>query len=59
MDNTGEYMETHYYDSKVKGGLEALKKFPLYNLFWADYAKFLVDDTRTIFVTDKFTCMTG
>ena len=38
MESTGEYMETHYYDSKLKGGLEARNSMPLYNLFWAEYA---------------------
>jgi hypothetical protein len=59
MESTGEYMETHYYDSKLKGGLEVRQSMPLYNLFWAEYAQFLVDDSKSIFLTDKFTLMVG
>ena len=38
MESTGEYMETHYYNTKIKGSLEAFKHLPLYNLFWSEYA---------------------
>ena len=37
MESTSEYMETHYYDSKVIGGADACDHVN-YNLFWSDYA---------------------
>ena len=58
MESTSEYMETHYYDSKVIGGADACNHVD-FNLFWSDYAQFLIDDTKTQFVTENFTSMTG
>ena len=58
MESTSEYMETHYYNSKLIGGKQA-KDHVRYNPFWSDYALFLVDDGKTQFVTENFTSMTG
>ena len=56
MEDTKEYMETHYYNSKLIGGGDA-KSHINYNLFWSDYAQFLVDDGDNQFVTENFTEM--
>ena len=56
MESTSEYMETHYYNSKLIGGAQA-KHHVEFNLFWSDYAQFLVDDSKNEFVTDKFPYM--
>ena len=46
MESTSEYMETHYYNSKLIGGANA-RNHVEYNLFWSDYAQFLVDESKT------------
>ena len=46
MESTSEYMETHYYDSKLIGGADASNHVN-FNLFWSDYAQFLVDESKT------------
>ena len=56
MEATSEYMETHYYSSKLISGAGA-KNHVAYNLFWTDYALFLVDSTKHQFVTANFTRM--
>ena len=58
MESTSEYMETHYYDSKVIGGADASNHVN-FNLFWSDYAQYLVDESKTQFVTENFTTMTS
>ena len=46
MESTSEYMETHYYNSKLIGGADAREHIE-YNMFWSDYALFLTDDSKT------------
>ena len=41
LENTAEYMETFYYDTQLKTGVEISYLIPL-NSFWCDYAKFLL-----------------
>ena len=44
MESTSEYMETHYYNSKLIDGANA-RSHVEYNLFWSDYAQFLVNES--------------
>jgi hypothetical protein len=46
LEATKEYMETFYYDTKVKGGKETQYLVPQ-NRFWCDYAEHLLSKRQT------------
>ena len=42
LEATSEYMETHYYNTKLSGGFSTTNLIQD-NTFWADYAEFLLN----------------
>ena len=53
LEATKEYMETFYYDTKLKGGKET-QHLVKENRFWCDYADFLLS-SKTTFISQNFT----
>lgn len=59
LEATSEYMETFYYNTKLKGGKET-RQLVQENLFWCDYAEFLLTPERHTFISSNFTkCFTS
>ena len=53
LEATKEYMETFYYNTKLKGGKET-QHLVKENRFWCDYADFLLS-SQTTFISQNFT----
>jgi len=56
LEATSEYMETHYYNTKLSGGFSTVGLIQD-NAFWADYAEFLLNrqSENEPFLSAKFT----
>ncbi|CDW89172.1 UNKNOWN [Stylonychia lemnae] len=57
VQQTSEYMETHYYNQK---SLTESKQYMTMNLFWADYANYLatrVDESKPFLTANFIRCI--